>query len=570
LRLSRAGWARCIGSFWSLTGFGILLSARSSGQTPSITWIEPIAWHSGKTNHVKFSGQNLSGPTEMWLSFPTVEMTATLDHQDASATQLLCQVVVPKNCPVGVGALRLATTNGITPFHLFMIDDLTTIYESTTNKTTATAQRIKWPIAVDSYADELAFDYFGFTAKKGEQVSIEVVAQRLGSRLDPVMRVLDKAGREIAYCDDDARVGRDSRLRCAIPSAGKYLIEVRDINYGGGPAFRYRLRVGDFPLTAMPYPPCAEPGTNVPLTILSGQGRALRDMKATVPPGAVRFSLPARSRKNSGSSFVSLFAAEHPQLLEKEPNNSTNTATELKIPSGISARFEQTNDVDVFRFSAGKNQKLVFRATNRSLGSPCDLFMSIQDSKGGTVAEFDPTSADEGVITNTFKEAGNFFLTIEELNQNGGPDLGYHIDAYELQPGFELTTETNDVQGRAGETVTIKISAARRDYDGAISLGLATPLTAEPTTIPEKKNEAELKIKLPPDLAAGTLVHFKIIGTAEISGRKTTATASTLPALRKLWPGLLYPPRELDGLIGIGVRAAASAATEAKREKTRD
>jgi hypothetical protein len=234
----------------------------------------------------------------------------------------------------------------------------------------------------------------------------------------------------------------------------------------------------------------------------------------------------------------------------------------------MSGRFEQADDLDLFRFTAHKNQKVVFRARNRSLGSPCDLLMSIQDTKGTVVAESDPTGPDEGAITNTFKESGEYYLLIEELNHHGGPGLAYHIDAFELQPGFELRLDTNDFSGRAGERVTLKVTAARRDYDGPINLSIdTTALLAEQATIPDKKSEGELKVKLPSDLEAGKLVHLKVLGKAKVGEHEQFATASTLPALRKLWPNLPNPPPELDNLVAIGVRASESATTPARTEE---
>ena len=540
-----------------------------AGQTPSITGVQPLALRPGGMNVVALSGQNLSGPTELWMSFPGTEFSARLDTERASATKAIYRLNVPKEVPVGVGALRLVTTNGITPLQLFMLDDLATIEESATNKTLAQAQLIPWPIAVDGQADEITLDYFRFDAKQGALVSIEVVAQRLGSRLDPVLRLLDKKGREIAYCDDDPRVGRDSRLRCKIPATSTYIVEVRDINYGGGPAFSYRLRIGDFPLAALPFPPFQQPGTNAVLGILSRHEKTLPQVKAEMPAGAIRISLPVRTRRDGGSSFVSLYAADHPQTLEKEPNNAASTATPIHVPGGVSARFEQQKDVDMFRLTAPKGQKLVFRARNRSIGSPCDLFMSIQDTNGATVAEYDPTSSDEGTITNTFKIAGEYFLVIEELNQNGGPDLAYHVDVRELRAGFALSVDGCDLQGRAGENVTMKVTAERRDYDGPIELAVESPfsLKTESSTIPEKKNEVELKIKLPGDLDPGTHVPLRIKGTAKIGDAEEAVRVSTLPALKKLWPNLRYPPTELDGLIAIGVRFSEGKPVEGKSRK---
>ena len=58
------------------------------------------------------------------------------------------------------------------------------------------------------------------------------------------------------------------------------------------------------------------------------------------------------------------------------------------------------------------------------------------------------------------------------------------------------------------------------------------------------------------------LLHFTIIGKAEIEGHEESRPVSTLPALKKLFPHLLYPPAELDGLIGLAVREPPQKSSE--------
>src|SRR5207245_995098 len=64
----------------------------------------------------------------------------------------------------------------------------------------------------------------------------------------------------------------------------------------------------------------------------------------------------------------------------------------------------------------------------------------------------------------------------------------------------------------------------------------------------------------------GRVTHLKIVGRAEIGGHENVATASTMPALRKLFPLIRYPPAGLDGLIGLGIKPAPKP-PEAKVEK---
>jgi len=59
-----------------------------------------------------------------------------------------------------------------------------------------------------------------------------------------------------------------------------------------------------------------------------------------------------------------------------------------------------------------------------------------------------------------------------------------------------------------------------------------------------------------PTDASPKVMHFGVVSTAKIGGATVERRASTVPALKQLFPKMLYPPPELDGLIGLGVRAA--------------
>lgn len=80
---------------------------------------------------------------------------------------------------------------------------------------------------------------------KGE-LRIEVAANRLGSQLDPVLRLLDSKGHELAVSDDDPFLGRDSvvQSRTRAPST----IELRDVANEGGANYFFVLSTSAEPL----------------------------------------------------------------------------------------------------------------------------------------------------------------------------------------------------------------------------------------------------------------------------------------------------------------------------------
>ena len=525
----------------------------------------------GKTTTVTFSGENLNGAEELWTSFPAKVARVSSDKtNDPVSGKVTFQLSIPKDVPLGVRAVQLTTTNGASDLHLFMIDDLPNVTKSGTNKTIASAQELKLPVAVDGNCEETSFDYYAFRAKKGQRVAVEVVANRLGSPLDPVVRLLDAAGKELIYCDDDPAIGSDARFSFTAPSAGRYLIELRDIGYQGGPKYHYRLRVGSFPLASAPFPLGARQGAETKLIFVGRNIEGVRPVNLRVPENATRVPLNVKFRGSHGSGFVTLTASQFPELLEVEPDDTPETATKVLVPSVVNGRFARPKDRDWFEFPAAKDQRLVFSGRTRSLGSPCDLFMRLFNADGKQLGEADISGANEGTLTNKFSEDGTYRLLVEELNRQGGPDLLYRIQIEPFQPGFTLSVETNRVEAASNGSFEIKVTAARREYDGPITVspvGLVDDFALENNVVAEKKTETTLKVKLPAHVEAGQLLHFNIAGKARVGVADFETTASTMPALKKLFPLLRYPPADLDGMIALGIKAAASNSDAAKKRE---
>ncbi len=94
--------------------------------------------------------------------------------------------------------------------------------------------RIDHPGDVDSWPIDL---------EKGAAVTLEIIAEKLGSRLDSVLTVSDADGKELAKNDDRADGRADSLLVFTAQKAGRYFVKVSDRFAGrGGPDFAYRLR----------------------------------------------------------------------------------------------------------------------------------------------------------------------------------------------------------------------------------------------------------------------------------------------------------------------------------------
>ncbi len=467
----------------------LLLAVCGWPAAPDIESISPRALRPGVPTEITLSGSDLADAKQLWTSFPArVESLGEARFR------------VTADAPIGIGAVRVFGSNGVSGFGFVALDELPTMAEARTNGTKATAQVIEFGSAVDGRCEELGYDWFKFHVNKGQPVSVETVAARLGSKLDSVLRVVNDSGRELTRNDDLPGASGDSYLSFTAPETGDYFIEVRDVNYGGSSSFFYHLRVGNFP----------------PLLSTAKNTRV-------VP--------------------------------EKEPNDTAAKATKVSFTDGINGRFDKPNDRDVYAFTARQGERLEFRAATRSLGSPCDATLQLDSADGKRLARSNPSAADEGVLTHSFTSNGTYRLTVEEVTGASGSNMIYRLTTRPAA-GFALTLDTDRVNVAPGKSFDLKVSVTRSDYNGAVTLaldGLTESFVLTNNVIADGKSNVTMKVTAPETLAPGTWQTFSVIGFPKRDGEPLRVRARTAPALRRSLPLLLFPPPELDGVIALGV-----------------
>lgn len=536
-----------------------LWSLPAVAQPPTLSHLSPSAVAAGQSTDVTCYGANLAGASTAWLGLPgaQIELSPGIEGNGMQSDRVVYRVTVPAEAAVGIYGLRVATGQGVSNLRLLLVDDVPTVDDGGTNKSHDTAQPLSLPVAVDGACEPESYDFYRFTAVTGQRVSVEVFARRLGSALDPVIRLLDASGRELAYSDDELAIGVDCRLAYTFESSGEYVLEIRDIRYQGGGAHRYRLRVGDFPLVNSVFPTAGGRGTS-PLLVAVGDdvgGTSPWQVKVPLVTSLGRLPLGVKYASGQGSALASLVVSGGMEQVELEPNDEPAAAGPFVIPGAMSGRFEAVRDRDYFRIQGAAGERYVFRGRTRSLGSPSDLYLRLLNNQGGVLAEAEDSGTDEGVLDVTFPADGEYYLMVEDVSRRGGPGHVYRVEGERYRPGFSLAIEAEKYDAPRGGVFVAKVTAARRDYNGPISLALEglEGCTLANNVIPEGQNEVVFRAALPAALETGSLNLFRVVGSAQINDTEFKATASTLAALRAAFNGLPYPPAELQTNVALGV-----------------
>ena len=167
----------------------------------------------------------------------------------------------------------------------YAVDALPECMDREPNNAAAQAQRIEWPTIVNGIIGAPGdMDHFEFEGRAGDEVVAEVVARRLYSPLDSLLRLSDADGTVLEWNDDyidkDGHLHRgagllthhaDSYLRARLPKDGVYRVQVGDTQQHGGQAYAYRLHLApprpDYELRVTPSTLNVQVGRAVPIRV---------------------------------------------------------------------------------------------------------------------------------------------------------------------------------------------------------------------------------------------------------------------------------------------------------------
>ena len=553
------------------TNFVLLAACLSStstliAQEPVVNGTVPGALAPGAATVLQMNGANLATAKKLWLSFPAeFALAEGIEKNGENPAQVTYKMTVPPDTPCGVQAFRVVTDKGISPLRFLFIDDLPSIASVGSNVQLASAQVITVPTAIDGAVAGLSWQFFKFPVKAGQRLSIEVLARRIGSSLDPFIRLLDTKGRELAYNDDTPGLNSDSSIVYTFKDAGDYILELRDIKYGAG---GYRLRIGDFPVATVAYPMAVQRGTATNLTLAGFGVDGIIPVTLSVPATQTAEWLNVSTKRPNGfSGYSSVAVVSTPQFVEHEPNNTIEHANRLDLSHDINGRFEQPGDIDRFVFAAKKDQSATFTGITRQQGSPSDLNFKILNKDGGQLAAAEDVGTSEGSLTFKFPADGEYSLIVEDLNQRGGSEHAYRIAVTTTSPLYSLAASLDTFNIPAGGSVMATVTAVRTGHNGPIELSavnLPAGVTASKSVIGTGRNDAVITLQAAPEFAPGELFPISIIGTARVGDADVVVPAEISGVLKARNNNMRWSPLFLSKSVAASSAPAPGFAWRAE------
>ncbi len=471
-----------------------------------------------------------------------IERTATtrFDQEVRPQTEFPQELLIPSDY---AGSVRIAanatattcrwrvwTAQGITSPRPFVIGDLREIIEDEISGDPIPTP-VELPLTINGriYPRE-DVDVWKLEARKGQSITCEVNASRIGSTLDSRLEVRDERGLLIAENVD--HFGSDSLLRFTAPRDGDYFIHIHDIRFGGLPSAVYRLTLTAGPWADTIYPLGGRRGAESSFELV---GQALPSMPVTIAlpaepgeAGTTRDFAPRLHIDGTPLNEVLLDIGELPELLESEPNDATTHGNSLGVPATVNGRIGSPKDVDTWTIEARKDETLLLQFRALRSGLPLVPRVVVLDAGGQQLHE--------GRTRSEFKVPadGVYHLRIEDLfGGRGGPRFVYRLEvshgAVWQPPGFTLEPGQLECAIVRGGSTELTVNTRRfGGLTGDIELhvdGLPEGVTALPTRIPAGKASAKIKLTATPEARVGGS-RLRVRGSFNIGLRRVTLIAT--------------------------------------------
>jgi hypothetical protein len=231
------------------------------------------------------------------------------------------QTVDLTNAEPGAMELRFKTSAGISNAVPFVVTDLPPVAAKKDNHSAKSAMPVSLPAEVSGVLAEPATeDFYRFSVPSKQPISIEVVARKTGSPVDALLALRDSSGKVIEQTNGAGEA--EARISRAF-EPGDYIVSIRDLTYGGGPSYGYRINFlnaaappADFAVRFMPDTARVGRGSNAKLWCeivrLNGYKGAVAVSLEGLPPGVSVTNGPAMMNDSTSGIFTVTAAADAP------------------------------------------------------------------------------------------------------------------------------------------------------------------------------------------------------------------------------------------------------------------
>ncbi len=512
-------------TLWSLCATVVTFAAApvAPGASPELHLILPRGVQRGRESTLTFSGLRLDNALEVLFYDKgiTAKSFKVIDQKKIEVV-----VLVAEDCRLGEHVAQVRNDRGISDFRSVFVGPFPNVTEAEPNNSFSEAQSVSLNQTVNGTLPAEDVDRFRLELRKGQRLSVEIEAMRLGAFVDPVIELLGPhyadapSAASIAFSDDTVLTNQDGFFSVMIPEDGTYTVVVSESAFQGTPQSHYRLHVGDFPRPESVFPAGGKPGDGVSLNQVSADATAMFDVD--VPQrDAFRDGIIVADADGVSPSPVKFRVADLDDfdLPVDAKNIDFNTAVTVEVPSAINGRLN--TKVQYFKISARKGQTWDIHAFAKQIGSGLDPMLNIfNEKKKHLMGNDDNPSRPDSTVRFKVPADGDYYVRIRDYQNRFEQAFPYRIEMSLAKPSVALAIKRNDRFSQKRQSIAVPrggrfaaIMSVKKDF---VSTGIALDHGPLPdgvcmTAVPMPRSVAELPIVFDADddaPLAGALVDF--------------------------------------------------------------
>lgn len=519
----------------------VFVGGRLPAAEPSVRNFNVRGLQIGETTTLTVDGDDLGAAPRLLLPFAAKQEL----KPGSTKNQATFDVTLAADVEPGYHQLRVVSDDGLSAPVVIAVDRLPQ------RAIGATIEQL--PAALHGVINGSSVVQTQFNGKAGQKVLVEVEAQRLGSKLRPVVRLSSPRKLQIAWAWPAPSLFGDARLEATLPDDGTYTLAVHDMEYATPAPGFFRLRVGQWSFADQVFPPAAEKGKPQALELI-GPSPSRVELPAATSPGPVPVPMPKDGDFSGPRPFV--LVSPHAELIRQA---EADKVQELPAgPVGVSGRILAPDGEHRYRVPVTPKTKVRFEVFAERTGSPLDAALIVRNEQGADLAraEDGPGTVDPVLDFAVPDKVEAVVVAVTDAQGRGGPRAAYRLVVTPQQKGqdasgFQLLTPAQRVSLPVGGRVIVPVLIDRSGYEGPVELsaeGLPEGVRLEGATIPEGADGALVTVQRG-ESAVGAVVTRWRGRTA--TGEERTVLGKGHP-LERLQPWLAAE----IGLAGTATKAA--------------
>jgi hypothetical protein len=474
-------------------GWGVillaLLAGRGNAGEPVVRALNLHGLQVGGTTGLIIDGDELGYAPRLLLPFPARQQV----QKGSTDKQAKIDVTLAPDVAPGYYPLRVVTDHGVSLPLVIGVDRLPQ------RPLAAAVEQLL--VALHGTVGGSATVEARFAGKAGQKVQVEVEAQRLGSKLRPVVHLYNPRRLQLAWAWDQPVLFGDARLEATLPEDGTYTVAVHDTEYAvPGPGF-FRLKLGQWSAVDLVFPSAVARGQALSVELLGPSPPARVHLPAQAAIGAAPLAWPKDGSWSGPRPFVRV--SPHAEVLGQPVAGKTQ---ELPAgPVGVSGRLLVPFAEDRYRLPVTPGSKVRLEVFAERYGSPLDAALVVRNEKGDALAraEDSPGTLDPVLEYAVPANVTALVVGVVDAQGRGGPRGVYRLvitppQSMASKSDLRLHTAAQRITLPVGGAAVVPVLVERRGYPGTIDLaaaGLPAGVVLEGAAIPAEADGALVTVR---------------------------------------------------------------------------